>query len=132
MNLPRWGAVRKGAAWHLWRGGRPRCGSPMIGPPDETTGFDGGDQQDETVEGEECEFAPSIEGWKKRPKALWRLPTVKQVTGLGRSSIYERMGKGTFPATVELDGGPMVAWVSLEIIDWVEAQIEASRGGEAA
>ncbi len=63
---------------------------------------------------------------KVSPKALWRLPTVKHRTGLGRSSIYARMKKGTFPQAVNL-GGPMVAWVSTEIQDWIDQQIETSR-----
>ena len=58
--------------------------------------------------------------------ALWRLPTVKQVTGLGRTSIYERMKNEEFPQSISL-GGPMVAWVSTEVLAWVDQQIEASR-----
>ncbi len=59
--------------------------------------------------------------------ALWRLPTVKQVTGLGRSTIYERMNAGTFPQAISLGGGSMVAWVSSEVSGWVDEQIEESR-----
>ncbi len=57
---------------------------------------------------------------------LWRLPTVKQATGLGRTSIYERMKAGTFPQSIGL-GGSMVAWSSTQILDWIDEQIEASR-----
>ena len=59
--------------------------------------------------------------------SLWRLPTVKQVTGLGRSYIYEQMKEGRFPEAVNLDGGPMVAWISEEVEAWVDQQIDVSR-----
>ncbi len=57
---------------------------------------------------------------------LWRLPTVKQATGLGRTSIYDRMQDKTFPQSISLGGG-MVAWVSNEVLDWVDEQIQADR-----
>ena len=69
----------------------------------------------------------SAEKWNEKPKALWRLPTVKAVTGLGRSSIYAKMKDGSFPKAVSLGGGQMVAWVSTEIQDWIDQQIEISR-----
>ena len=68
---------------------------------------------------------------KISPNALWRLPTVKHRTGLGRSSIYARMKKGTFPQAVNLGGGPMVAWVSTEVEAWIDEQIETSRKATA-
>ena len=61
------------------------------------------------------------------PNALWRLPTVMQVTGLGRSSIYERMKAAEFPQAIHLGGGPMVAWIRSEVLDWVDEQIRVSR-----
>ena len=67
------------------------------------------------------------EKWNEKPKALWRLPTVKAVTGLGRSSIYAKMKDGSFPKAVSLGGGPMVAWISIEVLAWVDHQIAESR-----
>lgn len=58
-------------------------------------------------------------------ESLWRLPTVKQVSGLGRSSIYARMKEGTFPAAIRV--GSMAMWVSSEVLDWVDQQIERAR-----
>jgi len=68
-----------------------------------------------------------IEKRKERSNELWRLPIVKRVSGLGRSSIYTRIRAGTFPLAIDLDGGPMRAWISSQVLDWVDQQIEASR-----
>lgn len=62
--------------------------------------------------------------------ALIRLPQVKRLTGLGRSSIYRRIQEHRFPAPVSL-GGRAVAWVEGEIRSWIERQIKASREVEA-
>jgi len=67
-----------------------------------------------------------VEKWKERSNELWRLPIVKRVSGLGRSSIYTRIRDGTFPQAIDLDGGPMRAWISSQVLDWVDQQIKAS------
>jgi prophage regulatory protein len=51
-----------------------------------------------------------------------RRPEVEQVTGLPRSSIYERIAAGTFPKPVPL-GGRSVGWLEPEIIDWQKQRI---------
>jgi prophage regulatory protein len=63
-----------------------------------------------------------------------RLPEVKQITGLPRSTIYDKMQRGEFPSSINL-GGRTVAWISGEIQDWVAQRIKASRnlaGNESA
>ena len=55
--------------------------------------------------------------------ALIRLSEVKEYTGLGRSSIYEKMNSDLFPKPVSL-GDRAVAWVDTEIIDWVQDKID--------
>jgi len=55
------------------------------------------------------------------PPALWRLERVLEMTGLGRSTIYRRIGTREFPAPRDLGGGP-VAWRSDEIIAWIESR----------
>ncbi len=57
---------------------------------------------------------------------ILRLPTVKERTGLSRSTIYLRISNGTFPSPISL-GGRAVGWVSDEIQLWIEQQIESSR-----
>ena len=58
--------------------------------------------------------------------AILRLPTVKERTGLSRSTIYLRIKDGKFPKPVSL-GGRAVGWIEAEISDWLDKQIKASR-----
>ena len=57
---------------------------------------------------------------------ILRLPEVKKNTGLSRSTIYLRISQGTFPKPVSL-GTRAVGWLELEIQDWLQRRIEASR-----
>ena len=57
---------------------------------------------------------------------LIRRPKVESKVGLGRSSIYERIARGEFPAPVSL-GRRSVAWIESEIDAWIAARISASR-----
>ncbi|MEC8328120.1 MAG: AlpA family phage regulatory protein [Pseudomonadota bacterium] len=53
---------------------------------------------------------------------LIKLAEVKEITGLGRSTIYSFIKEGIFPKQVEL-GPRAVAWVEEEIFEWVEERI---------
>jgi prophage regulatory protein len=53
-----------------------------------------------------------------------RRPEVERVTGLGRSTIYDKMEKGEFPKPVPLSGGA-VGWLESEIADWQAERIAA-------
>ena len=55
-----------------------------------------------------------------------RLPEVKNQVGLGRSTIYQKIKAGEFPAPISL-GARAVAWTSDSISAWMDARIEASR-----
>lgn len=57
---------------------------------------------------------------------ILRLPTVKAITGLSRSTIYLRVAQGNFPKPVSL-GSRAVGWVDSEIADWVTQRIQQSR-----
>jgi prophage regulatory protein len=48
-----------------------------------------------------------------------RLPQVQELTGLGRSTIYNRINEGLFPKQISL-GGRCVAWNSSEVMAWME------------
>ncbi|MFO1422974.1 MAG: AlpA family transcriptional regulator [Candidatus Competibacteraceae bacterium] len=68
-------------------------------------------------------------------EALTRLTILqrKQVetrTGLARSTIYERIKAGTFPAPVSI-GAKAVGWIESEIDSWLTAQVEKSRKAKA-
>jgi prophage regulatory protein len=55
-----------------------------------------------------------------------RRPEVERATGLGRSTIYEKMATGEFPKSVPLSGGA-VGWLESEIAKWQASRI-AARG----
>lgn len=56
-----------------------------------------------------------------------RLPEVKALTGLSRSTVYERIREGQFPRPVGL-GGRNVGWVEGEVTDWIQGRIAIARG----
>ena len=51
-----------------------------------------------------------------------RLNAVKEKTGLSRSSIYQFIKEGKFPAQVKL-GQRAAAWVDSEVDDWINGRI---------
>ncbi|MFA1667573.1 helix-turn-helix transcriptional regulator [Chromobacterium piscinae] len=53
-----------------------------------------------------------------------RLPEVISTCGLSRSSVYDAIKRGSFPAPVSL-GGKSVAWLSSEIDVWMAGRIAA-------
>ena len=57
---------------------------------------------------------------------ILRLPAVRAVTGLSRSTVYNRISEGSFPAPISL-GGRAVGWIEAEIQGWLEERIQASR-----
>jgi len=58
--------------------------------------------------------------------AILRRKQVEARTGLSRSTIYDRIKAGTFPAPVSL-GAKAVGWIESEIDAWLTAQIRKSR-----
>ena len=57
---------------------------------------------------------------------ILRLPTVKAITGLSRSTIYLRMSEETFPEKISL-GSRAVGWLETEVQDWLDERISVSR-----
>lgn len=55
-----------------------------------------------------------------------RLPEVKAVTGLSKTSIYELIREKRFPPPVRL-GPRAVAWVKSEVRQWAVERVQASR-----
>lgn len=53
-----------------------------------------------------------------------RLPEVMGLTGLSRSTLYDAIKRGSFPASVPL-GGKSVAWLSTEVDAWMASRIAA-------
>lgn len=57
---------------------------------------------------------------------ILRRKQVESRIGLSRSTLYERIRAGTFPAPVSL-GGKAVGWIESEVDAWLTTQIEKSR-----
>jgi prophage regulatory protein len=55
-----------------------------------------------------------------------RLPKVKAITGLSKSSLYELIRTNSFPAPVHI-GPRIVAWVMSEVQEWATDRISISR-----
>lgn len=58
--------------------------------------------------------------------SILRRKQVEARTGLARSTIYDRIKAGTFPAPVSL-GAKAVGWIESEIDAWLNARIQESR-----
>jgi len=58
--------------------------------------------------------------------ALIRRKEVERLTALSRSRIYDLMKQGAFPKPVQL-GAMSVAWLEIEIREWIAARISESR-----
>jgi prophage regulatory protein len=55
-----------------------------------------------------------------------RLPEVKRLTGLSRSTIYLRISIGSFPRPVSL-GGRAVGWLEAEVQQWIDGCIATQK-----
>ena len=60
---------------------------------------------------------------------LLRFQSVKQKTGLPRSTLYRYMDQGHFPKQVKI-GPQAVGWVASEVEQWIKNQIEKTRSAE--
>jgi prophage regulatory protein len=60
-----------------------------------------------------------------------RLKEVLAICGKSRSSIYDAIKKGEFPAPIKLHGRSS-AWIKSEVLQWAEGCIRASRPPERA
>jgi prophage regulatory protein len=55
------------------------------------------------------------------PDTFLREPEVKRLTGLGRTTRYEWIRDGKFPAPIRLSKR-LVVWSAMEIADWQDQQ----------
>jgi len=62
----------------------------------------------------------------KTALTILRRKQVEARTGLARSSIYQYVREGTFPAPIRL-GAKSVGWIEAEVNAWLEARINNSR-----
>jgi prophage regulatory protein len=55
-----------------------------------------------------------------------RLPELRRISGLGKTTIYAMIKEDEFPRPVQI-GGKAVGWVESEIIEWANARIAKAR-----
>jgi prophage regulatory protein len=61
-------------------------------------------------------------------RKLLRLPAVMEMTGISESSVYRLVREKKFPQPIHVAVPKMTAWVSDDIENWIEEQIEKDRG----
>jgi prophage regulatory protein len=61
----------------------------------------------------------------RMPSKILRLPSVLEISGLSRSSIYLRVAQGIFPKQVSL-GARAIGWRESDIQTWIECLREKS------
>lgn len=64
---------------------------------------------------------PSSDTHDQVPTVFLRMPSVMQMTGLGRSTIYRLMAQQQFPCPVRL-GARAVAWRRSELDLWSQSR----------
>mgnify|MGYP003678421193 FL=1 len=52
-----------------------------------------------------------------------KLPSVINIAGISRTSIYNRIEDGTFPKQISL-GERSVGWIKSEILEWIDSRIK--------
>ena len=57
---------------------------------------------------------------------ILRRHQVQQRTGLSRSTLYQYIKDGAFPASVQL-GPRAVGWLESDISDWITARVKLAR-----
>ncbi len=50
-----------------------------------------------------------------------RLPAVKQFSGLGKTSIYDGVAAGTFPAPLKI-GPRAIGWRTSDLMEWLNSR----------
>lgn len=56
---------------------------------------------------------------------MLRMPEVRTITGLGKTTIYRMIQRGEFPKPVQL-GGRAVGWRKSGICEWIDTRPEAA------
>lgn len=57
-----------------------------------------------------------------------KLPSVINMSGLSRTTLYSRIEKGTFPKQISL-GERSVGWIKSEILEWIDSRIKERNEG---
>jgi prophage regulatory protein len=78
----------------------------------------------------EFNLEPSLKFQRGSNERALRLKQVCQLTGLGRSMIYQMQAERRFPQRIKL-GERAVGWLEREVQEWLAHRIEISRGKTA-
>lgn len=62
-------------------------------------------------------------------KQVLKRQQVEAQLGFKRSHLYALMAEGSFPKPIKL-GARAVGWLQSEVNEWLEARIQATRGGK--
>ena len=57
---------------------------------------------------------------------ILRLPAVRSLTGLSRSTVYQKISNGDFPKAISL-GTRAVGWLESDVEAWIGQKVAASR-----
>lgn len=57
---------------------------------------------------------------------ILRFREVKEMVGLGKTTLYARIKEGSFPKPISL-GGRAVGWIKSEVVAWLVARINETR-----
>jgi prophage regulatory protein len=61
-------------------------------------------------------------------KRIIRLPEIKRVTSLSRSTILLMVKNGKFPRSISLsDDGRAVGWLESDVQEWIDSRISATK-----
>jgi prophage regulatory protein len=77
----------------------------------------------------EFNLGPPLKFLRDPNERALRLRQVSQLTGLGRSMIYQMQAEGRFPQRIKL-GERAVGWLESEVRDWLASRIETSRSNQ--
>ena len=77
----------------------------------------------------EFNLGPPVKLLRDPNERALRLRQVSQLTGLGRSMIYQMQAEGRFPQRIKL-GERAVGWLESEVRDWLATRIETSRSNQ--
>lgn len=61
-----------------------------------------------------------------RPARFIRIKEVENLTGISHSTIYKKIGEGTFPAQIKL-GTRVAVWVDETIQNWIRERASSSQ-----
>ena len=65
----------------------------------------------------------------QQPRQLFRLKRVIELVGYQKSTIYQKIQAGEFPAPIPI-GARAVAWNSESIFQWIDSKIDAAGRGK--